>query len=88
VSRLKKPAPVERRDTITMIVDNVAEAGRREAIGFYRAGRPGRAEFALVRAGMRIAHLIGDRESFATLSDLKLVEPFKDPRTGDLGAVS
>lgn len=80
--------PAEPRDTITMIVDNVAENACREAIGFYRAGRPGRAHYALVRAGMRIAHLTADRESFDILSDLKLIEPFKDPRTGDLGAVS
>lgn len=48
------------------------------------AGRPGRAEYALVRASLRIARIVDDHASVATLTELKLVEPFHDPRLDDV----
>lgn len=75
------PAP---KSTTTLVVENIAENACREAIGFFRAGRPGRAEYALVRASLRIARIVDDHASVATLTELKLVEPFHDPRLGDV----
>lgn len=69
-------------------VDEIAETACKNAIGFNRAGRPGRAEYELVRAGMKIARLVKDNPSLEALGELRLFEPFHDWRLGDYGAAS
>lgn len=58
-------------------VDDIAQTACTKAIGYLRAGRPGRAEYELVRAS-----------SIERLAELRLFEPFHDPRLGDLGGAA
>lgn len=69
-------------------LDDIAEEACKKAIGFNQAGRPGRAEFELVRAGLKIARLVDDQDSINHLAELRLFEPFHDPRLGDLGGAA
>lgn len=68
-------------------IDTIADLACREAIAYNQAGRPGRARFGLVRAGMKIAKIANDQASLCELSELRLFEPFHDPRLGDIGAL-
>lgn len=61
---------------LTIAVRTAAEDGCERAIRFLRAGKPGRAEYELVRTGVRIARLVDDTASLVELEDLVYVEPF------------
>lgn len=78
-------AAVVHKTVTDMVVENIAEESCKKAIGFNRAGRHGRAEYELVRAGMRIAALVDDQPSVEVLAELHLFEPFHDQRRGDVG---
>lgn len=81
----KKPAlKVVDPNALSPLVEDLIETTVRTAVGFYRAGRPGRGHYELVRGCRRIARLTGDVPSAVALEDLVLVEPFHDPRLGDI----
>lgn len=64
-------------------IESIATEACAKAIAFNQDGRPGRAEYELVRAGIKIAKIVDDEASLERLSELRLFEPFRDPRLGD-----
>lgn len=64
----KKPAKV------SPVVELTLQQAVDRACEFYKAGKPGRGEYELVRGGLRAAQMTGDMVSVNLLIDLKYYE--------------
>lgn len=58
---------------LDLAVTKAAEDGCERAVRYLRDGRRGRAEYELVRTGIRIARLVNDTASLEVLEDLRYV---------------
>lgn len=68
------PAETGVVDTTWLWIEERWQDAIEKAIGFYQAGRRGRAEYELVRAALSIARLLDDEKSAEDLGGLVLIE--------------
>lgn len=82
-------------DVISPLVDGILEDTVKDALVYFRAGKPGRGHYELIRGALRVARLTGDMPSIEALSDLKYYEisvpvPARtvDPRLDEIGGAA
>lgn len=59
---------------VSPAVDLILEDAVTDALKYFRAGKPGRGEYELVRGALRVARLTNDMDSVEALVDLRYYE--------------
>lgn len=81
---------------LSPFVESLLEDTVTDAVAYFKAGKPGRGEYELVRGALRVARLTGDMDSIHALADLRYYEisvpvPAQraaDPRLDEIGGAA